>query len=179
MPDYHVTWSIDIEGAADPHDAASQARLMQMGPTTALVFEVFSLDGERQWVAQIDLMEPERRAKLQQDRLTALGNFVLDGKPIDIVEFLQDNAELDQVDRAMIGTLQVGESMYLGGGAAPILVLGREPDDEPDDEPRERDPGSDNPHCIHEWAYTGAAYGGDDPGEGRCYCVRCGADGDA
>jgi hypothetical protein len=34
----------------------------------------------------------------------------------------------------------------------------------------------------HEWAYTGTAYGGDDEsymGEGRCYCVNCGADGDA
>lgn len=34
----------------------------------------------------------------------------------------------------------------------------------------------------HRWAYTGAAYGGDDEsyhGEGRCYCARCGADGDA
>lgn len=39
------------------------------------------------------------------------------------------------------------------------------------------------PYCPgHEWAYTGTAYGGDDPrymGEGRCYCVHCGADGDA
>lgn len=36
--------------------------------------------------------------------------------------------------------------------------------------------------CAHEWAYTGTAYGGDDDsyhGEGRCYCVKCGADGDA
>lgn len=34
----------------------------------------------------------------------------------------------------------------------------------------------------HKWAYTGTAYGGDDEsyhGEGRCYCRRCGADGDA
>lgn len=34
----------------------------------------------------------------------------------------------------------------------------------------------------HEWAYTGTEYGGDDEsyrGEGRCYCVHCGADGDA
>ena len=33
-----------------------------------------------------------------------------------------------------------------------------------------------------QWAYTGTAYGGDDPsyfGEGRCYCMFCGADGDA
>ena len=36
--------------------------------------------------------------------------------------------------------------------------------------------------CRHEWAYTGTAYGGDDEsymGEGRCYCIHCGADGDA
>lgn len=34
----------------------------------------------------------------------------------------------------------------------------------------------------HEWAFTGSAYGGDDDrwsGEGRCYCLHCGADGDA
>jgi hypothetical protein len=36
--------------------------------------------------------------------------------------------------------------------------------------------------CRHEWKYTGTAYGGEDEsygGEGRCYCVYCGADGDA
>lgn len=36
--------------------------------------------------------------------------------------------------------------------------------------------------CAHEWKYTGSAYGGDDErwsGEGRCYCIYCGADGDA
>lgn len=36
--------------------------------------------------------------------------------------------------------------------------------------------------CRHEWAYTGTAYGGDDErwsGEGRAYCIHCGADGDA
>ena len=35
--------------------------------------------------------------------------------------------------------------------------------------------------CDHEWEYTGTAYGGDDHrwhGEGRCYCIFCGADGD-
>jgi hypothetical protein len=34
----------------------------------------------------------------------------------------------------------------------------------------------------HEWEYSGTAYGGDDEsyhGEGRCYCVWCGTDGDA
>jgi hypothetical protein len=47
---------------------------------------------------------------------------------------------------------------------------------------REPDPGSDNPDCVHEWAYTGTAYGGDDDrwmGEGRAYCINCGANGDA
>ena len=37
-------------------------------------------------------------------------------------------------------------------------------------------------NCAHDWAYTGTAYGGDDSrwhGEGRCYCTKCGADGDA
>lgn len=36
--------------------------------------------------------------------------------------------------------------------------------------------------CGHRWAYTGTAYGGDDEsyhGEGRCYCLNCGMDGDA
>lgn len=45
--------------------------------------------------------------------------------------------------------------------------------------PEDDEPGSD---CAHEWAYTGTAYGGDDHsyfGEGRCYCIHCGADGDA
>lgn len=42
------------------------------------------------------------------------------------------------------------------------------------------------PRCTnaagHEWACSGTQYGGDDEsfnGEGRCYCVWCGADGDA
>lgn len=42
--------------------------------------------------------------------------------------------------------------------------------------------GSDNPFCTHDWSFTGVAYGGDEEsyhGEGRCYCSRCGADGDA
>ena len=35
--------------------------------------------------------------------------------------------------------------------------------------------------CAHEFAFTGTAYGGDDTsyhGEGRCYCSKCGLDGD-
>lgn len=47
-------------------------------------------------------------------------------------------------------------------------------DDYPDDE--------EEVECEHEWACTGTEYGGDDEsyhGEGRCYCIWCGADGDA
>lgn len=47
------------------------------------------------------------------------------------------------------------------------------PDDDPD--------ACTNPKG-HEWAYTGTEYGGDDEsyhGEGRCYCIHCGNDGDA
>jgi len=42
--------------------------------------------------------------------------------------------------------------------------------------------GDPSDHCVHEWFYTGTAYGGDDQrfgGEGRVYCCLCGADGDA
>ncbi len=43
-----------------------------------------------------------------------------------------------------------------------------------------QDPDADD--CAHEWEFTGAEYGGDDEsyhGEGRCYCRKCGTDGDA
>lgn len=46
----------------------------------------------------------------------------------------------------------------------------------------ERDPDQRGPCSGHEFAYTGSAYGGDDDsyhGEGRAYCIHCGADGDA
>ena len=52
------------------------------------------------------------------------------------------------------------------------------PHDSLSDEPETR---CTNP-AGHEWHYTGTAYGGDDErwcGEGRVYCVHCGADGDA
>lgn len=54
----------------------------------------------------------------------------------------------------------------------------RELDDSGDDG---ADPPCTNPKG-HEFVCTGTQYGGDDEsyfGEGRCYCVWCGADGDA
>jgi hypothetical protein len=47
---------------------------------------------------------------------------------------------------------------------------------------READPGSNDANCAHEWVHTGTNYGGDDErfhGDGRVYCSKCGADGDA
>lgn len=55
-----------------------------------------------------------------------------------------------------------------------LRILDVDPLDLEDDEP-----GS---NCAHEWVCTGSAYGGDDErwmGEGRMYCLHCGADGDA
>lgn len=43
----------------------------------------------------------------------------------------------------------------------------------------ELDPGQRHACPGHVWVYTGEAYGGDEAGEGRCYCENCGADGDA
>lgn len=41
MPNYTVTWSIDIEGVDSPQEAAEEARLHQLREgTTATVFEV-------------------------------------------------------------------------------------------------------------------------------------------
>jgi len=55
-----------------------------------------------------------------------------------------------------------------------------------DDEPGDPEPDGPDDRCTrqdgHEWSFTGTGYGGDDPsyfGEGRCYCIHCGADGDA
>ncbi len=50
----------------------------------------------------------------------------------------------------------------------------------------QHEPGQEAPSaeetCDHDWVYTGIQYGGDDEsyhGEGRVYCSKCGADGDA
>lgn len=46
----------------------------------------------------------------------------------------------------------------------------------------EPDPGQQGDCPGHEWSYTGTQYGGDDEsyhGEGRVFCIHCGADGDA
>lgn len=55
-----------------------------------------------------------------------VGLFVVDSVLIDDLEqFLADN-DFDDATLADMRALQVGESMYLGGGAAPLIVFGRE-----------------------------------------------------
>lgn len=63
------------------------------------------------------------------------------------------------------------------GFAALVDIHAGEVADEP-----EYDPGQRGPCPGHKFECTGTAYGGDDEsyfGEGRCYCIYCGADGDA
>jgi hypothetical protein len=52
--------------------------------------------------------------------------FTLDGVPVDIAEFVADNAEtFEAEDREAIEALRVGEEIVYGGGAAAEFVLKR------------------------------------------------------
>jgi hypothetical protein len=54
------------------------------------------------------------------------GRFLLDGEPIDIIEFLQDNAEgLHPEEVQEIGSLDVGDTFQGGGGAWATFVIER------------------------------------------------------
>ncbi len=55
-----------------------------------------------------------------------VGLYAVDSEQIDDLEqFLADN-EFDESTLADMRELAIGESMYLGGGAAPLIVFGRE-----------------------------------------------------
>lgn len=78
----------------------------------------------------------------------------------------------------MMDDLDADGFHQIGGGAMGCFTI-REVKDTLQEEPNEN--GCTSPGG-HEWAYTGTVYGGDDEsyfGEGRCYCIHCGADGDA
>lgn len=79
-------------------------------------------------------------------------------------------------------TLPPNDAVAVDNGGLTLVHLGGEAYLEVGGIPEEYD---DADRCTnlggHEWAYTGTAYGGDDDsyhGEGRCYCIHCGADGD-
>jgi hypothetical protein len=94
-----------------------------------------------------------------------------------------------QFDRLTAYSIWRGEFDSDGDFIAQVRVENCEPYDGDDERAREATGlpplapyDGDDEHCAHEWAYSGTAYGGDDEsyhGEGRCYCVYCGADGDA
>ena len=51
------------------------------------------------------------------------GSFTIDGEPIDdLVQFFADN-DFDEADLITMSILRVGDSMHLGGGAAPLVTL--------------------------------------------------------
>lgn len=59
--------------------------------------------------------------------LPAERRFTLDGAPVDINEFIEDNGfAMPDVER--IAGLSVGEEVWYGGGAAPMCILRREAD---------------------------------------------------
>lgn len=52
MARYLVTWTIDVEDAGSPEEAARQARLYQAPGTSAVVFDVTAPDGTQ---TEVDL----------------------------------------------------------------------------------------------------------------------------
>jgi hypothetical protein len=101
--------------------------------------------------------------------------------PISFNEFVAcnefDTREVSEIGRAL--NLH-GEYRGEGGAAAEFIVTVAVPVDPDsfDDDPNERCTNAGG----HEFECTGTQYGGDDEsyhGEGRCYCIHCGADGDA
>jgi hypothetical protein len=64
--------------------------------------------------------DAQRRAWLASHRYT------LNDEPVDILDFLDANAEgLDADEQAAIVRLQIGQEFAIGGGAAPLSVLRR------------------------------------------------------
>ena len=62
MPEYHVTWEIDLT-ADSPREAAEQALAIQRDPnSTATVFDVVDEDGNAE---RVDLEEPREPARTQ------------------------------------------------------------------------------------------------------------------
>jgi hypothetical protein len=52
--------------------------------------------------------------------------FTLDDEPVDISEFIADNAEsLEREDREEIDRAQVGDEIWFGGGAFAVFILRR------------------------------------------------------
>jgi hypothetical protein len=56
MPEYRVTWEINVEDAPNPLEAARRARGYQTKPgTTATVFEVIELDAHHRPISSVEV----------------------------------------------------------------------------------------------------------------------------
>jgi hypothetical protein len=51
------------------------------------------------------------------------GGDVSDGTTCTLAEFCADNAEMDQGDLSAVAALRDGESLDIGGGAAPLVRI--------------------------------------------------------
>jgi len=54
------------------------------------------------------------------------GLFAVDGEQIDDLQAFLDANEFDAETLAEMASLNVGDSMFLGGGAAPLVTISRE-----------------------------------------------------
>jgi hypothetical protein len=57
------------------------------------------------------------------------GGDVSDGTECTLAEFCADNAEMDQEDLSAVAALRDGESLEMGGGAAPWILVTAHVDD--------------------------------------------------
>ena len=57
---------------------------------------------------------------------TPVDCYTLDGKPVELAEFLDANPDLDPDEVHAIRSLEPGDEMCFGGGAAAIFVLRHE-----------------------------------------------------
>jgi len=101
----------------------------------------------------------------------------LEGRPLP--EFTKDNPNCHAHCAAEWDAAREGRDFsVVPRGFAPLAPRPNAEIEDFDDEPGDNctDAGG------HDFQCTGTAYGGDDEsyfGEGRCYCIHCGADGDA
>ena len=69
-------------------------------------------------------MTNEERMIDEERYIPLARRFVLDGAPIDIDDFIEENG-FAMEDIEQIGSLEVGEEVVYGGGAAATFVLRR------------------------------------------------------
>jgi hypothetical protein len=78
MPDYQVSWSIDVFGATDPIDAARRARTTQLDPESiADVFEV--IEHETIEIVEVDLSDHQETVEVNTKIRVTIGTASVEG----------------------------------------------------------------------------------------------------